>query len=377
MSPLLLLILYATLALAVSFLCSILEAGLLSLPRTHVEGMVERGSRAGRYLQKMKENIDRPLVAILTLNTVAHTIGAAGVGAQAGSIWGGPTNQNVAVGIAGAIMTFAILVLSEIIPKTLGAVYSRQLAVFIAITTRGMMILCAPFIWALEGINKMLHLQPHKKSISRAEVLSTLRLGWKAGTLADREHRIVSNMLGLSSVPVEEVMTPRIVVTSLSHDLTVPEVFENHWPLHFSRIPIYDDTGDGSKENLVGYISRFDLNKLMREDPIPDVKVATLAKPLLKVSEETSVADLLERLLRERRHIAMVIDEFGAMAGIVSLEDLLETLLGQEIVDESDIAVDMQELARSRTARNGLRQRKELESTPPPEASTEVPPEKK
>ncbi len=337
-----LLIIYGAVAIGVSFLCSMLEAGLLSLPRSQVEAMVERGSRTGIVLQGMKENIDRPLAAILTLNSIAHTVGAAGVGAQAAVVFG-----DVAVGIATAVMTFAILVFSEIIPKTLGAVHARALAGFTATTTRGMIVLCFPLIVVLEQINRLIGYERHKDRITRSEVLATIRLGREGGSLGAREHRIVSNVLALANIGLAKVLTPRTVVFSLPRNMTVREAISQHYPIRFARIPVYEDSPD----NLTGYVPRFEIDKASAAGR-DDEPLAALAKPLITFPELATVADALERMLREGQHIALVVDEYGSTEGIVTLEDLLETLLGDEIVDETDEVVDMQDLARKRAARH-------------------------
>ena len=333
-----LLIVYGTLAIGVSFLCSLLEAGLLSLSASRIEAMVEQGSRVGRMLQHMKNNIDRPLAAILTLNTIAHTVGAAGVGAQAAVLFG-----DAAVGVASAIMTLAILVLSEIVPKTLGAVHARALAPVIAITTRIMIIVCLPLIIMLEWVNRAIGYQRHNDRMTRSEIMASVRLGHESGSLGEREHRIVSNVLALTNVRLARVLTPRTVVYSLPQEMTLGEVVDKHVPIRFARVPLYEQSPDHCET----YVPRFDIDKAIAENR-RDVRLADLARPLLAVPELASVADALERMLAQHEHIARVVDEYGGMEGIVTLEDLLETLLGQEIVDETDPVVDMQHLAKRR-----------------------------
>lgn len=336
-----LLFIYAALAICVSFLCSLLEACLLSLPRSHVQTMVDNKAWAGPTLKEMKANIDRPLSAILTLNTVAHTVGAAGVGAQAAVVW-----NDTAVGIASAIMTLAILIFSEIIPKTLGATHAKRLATFTAFTTKGMIWLCLPLILILEQFNRLIGYERHQASMSRAEVLATLRLGREGGTLDEREHRVVANVLALSNIPVSKVLTPRTVVFSLSQDMTVDQVIEQHYPLRFARVPVYGD----STEHIMGYVARFDLHQARAENR-GSAKLSDISKPLMAFPEAASVADAFEQMLGKNAHIAQVVDEYGGMDGIITLEDLIETLLGEEIVDETDTAIDMQELARRRAKR--------------------------
>lgn len=331
-----LLLVYGALAIGVSFLCSMLEASLLSLPRSYVEAMAARGSSVGIRLKQMKERIDRPLAAILTLNTIAHTVGAAGVGAQAAVVAG-----DRAVGIASGIMTLLILVLSEIIPKTLGAVHAKSLAGLTAVLTRGMILLCMPVIVVLEQVNRLVGYQREKDQIGRSEVFATIQLGRVAGVLGARESRIVSNLLATTDITLADVLTPRTVVFSLPKDTTVRQAVAENQPIRFARIPVYED----SSEKVMGYVSRVDLYTASNAGR-GDAPLATFARPILVLPEPASVADALEQMLPHRHHIALVVDEFGGMAGIVSLEDLLETVLGEEIVDETDPATDMRELAK-------------------------------
>ncbi len=333
-----LLLLYGMLALGVSFVCSLMEAALLSLPRSHVEAMAAEGSRTGAMLKHLQENIDRPLSAILTLNTVAHTVGAAGVGAEAAVVF-----DSDAVGIASAIMTFAILVFSEIIPKTLGAVHARGLAGLTAYITRGMIWLCYPLVVLLEWVNRLLGYRRRKAGLGRGEVLATLRLGNELGSLADREHRIATNVMSLPGVRVTEIMTPRTVVFALPTEMTVADVLAEHEELNFGRIPVYEETMD----HCTGYVHRFQIHKAAAEGN-QELTLADLRRPVLTVPDLASVADAMEQLLNRNEHIAVLVDEYGGMSGVVTLEDLLESLLGQEITDETDPVTDMQDLARRR-----------------------------
>jgi CBS domain containing-hemolysin-like protein len=331
-----LLLVYAVLATAVSFLCSLLEACLLSVPRSYVESMVERGSRAGPRLRELKNAIDRPLAAILTLNTIAHTVGAAGVGAQAAVVFG-----SGAVGIASAVMTLVILIASEIIPKTLGAVHAKRLAAFTTYTVHALIMLCLPLIIPLEWINSRMGHPRQGESISRAELLATIRLGQSSGVLREREHRVAMNLMALSTTRLREVMTPRTVVFSLPAETTVGQVIERHHPIRFGRIPVYE----GAPDRIGGYVTRFAVHKSHRRGEL-DRPIRELSEPIPIMPETATAGDALDALIRERRHIALIVDEYGGMTGIITLEDLIETLLGDEIVDETDAAVDMQEFAR-------------------------------
>ncbi|NLX07201.1 MAG: DUF21 domain-containing protein [Phycisphaerae bacterium] len=332
------LLVYGLLAIAVSFLCSLLEACLLSLPRGYVEALVERGSRYGRTLRDMKENIDRPLAAILTLNTIAHTVGAAGVGAQAAVVFG-----SGAVGIASAIMTLLILVASEILPKTLGAVHAKALAIPAAVTIRLMILLCLPLIIPLEWINRLVGYQRHADRLTRAELAANIRMGHASGAMDHREYQIASNLISLSDVHLVDVLTPRTVVFSLPEEMTVGQALAEHDPIRFARIPVYA----AAAEQITGYVPRFALDAAHSAGQ--DARsIKELARPLPVMPEQATVADALETFIRDKHHIALVVDEYGGMSGIVTLEDLFETLVGEEIVDESDAVADMQELARRR-----------------------------
>ncbi|MHC4136866.1 MAG: CNNM domain-containing protein [Planctomycetota bacterium] len=331
-----LLIAYGLLAVGVSFLCSMLEASLLSLPVSYVKVLEEKGSRVGRLLLAMKINIDRPLAAILTLNTIAHTVGAAGVGAQAAVVFGSHV-----VGIASAVMTLLILVVSEIIPKTLGAVHAKRLAGPTAYATRTMIVVCWPIIVALEWVNRLLGARREAQRLSRAELAATLRLGQQAGALEKREYRVVANLLAMSKARLSGILTPRTVLFALPEKRTVAEVEAEHAPLRFARIPVYRETPD----TVTGYVARFDLSRAAAKGE-GGLTLRSLARPITAFPEQASAADALESLLEKREHIALVVDEYGGTAGIVTLEDILEELLGQEIVDETDAAVDMREKAR-------------------------------
>ena len=330
------LFLYAALALGVSFLCSLLEAGLLSLPRGYVQTMVDRGAPAGPALLKMKENIDRPLAGILTLNTVAHTVGAAGVGAQAAVVFG-----DAAVGFASAGMTVLILVVSEIIPKTLGAVHARPLAPFTAAMTRVTTILAMPALVPLEWLNRLIGYERDQERLSRGELVSTLHLGQRSGAMEAHEYQIVSNLVSLSSVQLKDVMTPRTVVFSLPERMTVAEASSSHRPFRFDRIPLHEGRADVVRR----YVPRFAIESALASGE-GETRLGEIALEMPVLPEQASVLDAMRRSLGTRQQIALVVDEYGGMVGVVTLEDLLETLLGEEIVDESDEVSDMQHLAK-------------------------------
>ena len=348
----LLLIVYATVALGISFLCSMLEASLLSIPSSHVAMLAERGSRFGRRLQDMKSQVDRPLSAILTLNTVAHTVGAIGVGAEATKLFG-----HAWVGIVSAVMTLLILVVSEIIPKTLGAVYAKSLARFTTVTTHLMMLATYPIIVVLQWTSRLITPGQQKETLSRGEFLAAVRLGRQAGSLDAREYQTVQNLMSLGGIKVHQILTPRTVVVALPEDRTVDEIIQENPSLLHTRMPVYRDSID----NVTGYVTRYELNEAYRSED-KDTPISEFARPIKAIPEQSSVANALNLMLHRHEHILIVVDEYGGLEGIITLEDVIETLLGIEIVDETDTAVDLQEVARRLAQHRQARNRRDKES---------------
>lgn len=334
------LVFYLSLALGVSFLCSLLEAGILSLPASQVEVLAQSGKKSGIKLKEMKNNIDRPLAAILTLNTIAHTIGAAGTGAQILKIFG---NQWVALG--SVIITVLILVLSEIIPKSLGAAHAKRLAPFTAVAIQGMIWITLPVLIPLQWISRALG-GGHHAAMTRAEFAVTAELGGSAGVLKPAESRVIRNLLGLGQVPVRDVMTPRPVVFMLPQSATVADTLSEHPDLRFSRIPLHD----GDVDHLIGHVTRHAILKASHHDRGGQT-LSELMQPLGEVDENQSVAKVMERMTNKQEHLVAVKDEFGGTSGLATLEDCIETLLGVEIVDETDSVEDMREAARMLMAR--------------------------
>lgn len=331
-------LLYLALALGVSFLCSMLEAGLLSVPRGHIGSLVEQGKASGRLLQRMKEGIDRPLSAILTLNTVAHTVGAAGVGAKAQGVFGSEW-----VSVISAVLTLLILLLSEIVPKTLGAVYSKELSGFTAFVTDFITRSLLPLVWVCELLSRLVAGRRRQPALTREEFASLTELGPKEGALREEEATIIRNLLGLRAVLVRDVMTPRNVVLMFQADRTVGEVAGPRFRLPFARMPVYGQTPD----ELLGIVHRYDLlqaHKAGRDDrPLRE-----LMRPIHVVPEHGSVADAMRQMVQRRAQMFGVVDEYGGTAGVVTMEDAIETLLGVEIVDETDKVADMRAMARRR-----------------------------
>lgn len=331
----LLLVIYILIALGFSFYCSIAEAVLLSVTRPYIGLLEKEKEKSGKLLKKLKNDINRPLAAILTLNTIAHTMGAAGAGAQATLVFG-----NAYLGVVSGILTLLILVFSEIIPKTLGAHYWRQLAVPVSHSIRFLVWTLYPFVILSEKLTSGLTREENIK-ITRNEMAAMAELGEKEGQLARHESRILKNLFLLRDTSIKDIMTPRSVVFSLSNHMKVSDFFDQHNTVRFSRIPVYNKHPD----NITGFVLRADL-LLAQARGNTETTLETYTRDIKLLNEETDVLSAYEYLLDSRSPIMLVIDQFGGILGLVTLEDILETLLGLEIVDEGDKIPDMQQLAR-------------------------------
>lgn len=331
-----LLLIYAAVALGFSFFCSLAEAVLLSMSPFYVQTLIRSGHRSARLLRSLSTNLDQALAAILSLNTIAHTVGAVGVGAKAAEVWG-----SAWVGVASAVLTLLILVLSEIIPKTIGATSWRTLAPTLAPA----IWLLVKALWPLVILSeKLTRLIAHGKPVSRfqrEELAAMAEVGAEEGALLPKELRIVKNLVRFRAITTADVMTPRIVMFALNESLTVGEVMERHPDIQHSRIPIFGKNVD----DVTGVVLKADLYLASARDR-HDTPLVELRRPLKAVPETMSLMTLFEQLLDEGRHISVVVDEYGGIAGLVTQEDVIETLLGLEIVDEHDTTEDMQELAR-------------------------------
>lgn len=331
-----LLFIYVAIALVFSFICSISEAVLLSTTTAHVTLMEQQERSGGKLMRELKEDINKPLAAILTLNTIAHTVGAAGAGAQASAVFGSQW-----LGLASAILTLLILVLSEIIPKTLGATYWRHLSGITAHALKFLVWILYPFVWMSEKFTRGLSKSDEPGGFSREEFAAMAELGEKEGQLQQKESQILRNMFLLHETPVAAVMTPRPVVFSLSASLTVDAFFSAHDDTRFSRIPIYEN----DREHLIGFVLKGDL-LLAHARGNSKRTLRHYCRDLQALPETSTVYDAFEYFIQHRLHIMMIVDEYGGMEGIITLEDILETLLGLEIMDEKDKQMDMQEHAR-------------------------------
>ena len=328
---------YFMTALFVSFLCSLLESVLLSLSIAHVSVIEKEGGTSGKLMAELKENINKPLAAILTVNTVANTIGAAGVGAQTLMIFG-----NEWVAISSGVLTLCILIFSEIIPKTIGAIYSKSLVPFSAYTIRILMFIAWPFVLLSETMSKFIHKGENggESKASREELLAMAEISEDEGSIDEQEGDIIENLMKLDDMPVEDIMTPRSVIFAMKESDTVGTVVEEHSPIAFSRIPIFQKDLD----DIVGIVNRYDLVNKQAEDQF-DIKMNEIMKPIESILEKASVSDVLDLFVKRRQQMFLVKDEFGTTTGLITLEDAIETLLGVEIVDEHDNVVDMRKLA--------------------------------
>ncbi|MEN8116992.1 MAG: CNNM domain-containing protein [Bacteroidota bacterium] len=331
-----------------SFLCSIWEAVILSVTPSYVSRMQTEKPRLGKRLNMYKEDIDRPLSAILTLNTIAHTVGAIGVGVQAGKLFG-TTKINLIIfeatyeSLIAGLMTLAILILSEIIPKTLGANYWKKLTSFTVRSLRILVFVLAPFVWISKWITHLVKKDGEKSVFSRADVAAMADAGLKSGAIDKEEKSIIQNLLRLENLKVKDIMTPRSVVLSLDEDQLLGELYKEHNPFQFSRIPVYSESTD----SITGFILKDTILENIAADK-HSKKAVEIRRKVLFVENSLSVAGLLDILILKKQHLAMVADEFGTIVGLATMEDVIETLFGLEIVDESDKVADLQKLAREK-----------------------------
>lgn len=335
-----LLILYALLSIATSFLCSVLEAALLSVTPTYIKIKTKEGKAFAKTLAKFKQDIDKPLIAILSLNTIAHTVGAILVGVQAEKTFGDGSN---AVGIVSAIMTILILVLSEIIPKTIGAKYWKNLGNF---TAKVLTIILVPLrysgiLWLLMLFTKLIGSSAHANQMSKEEFVALTEAAEKEGVFEKSESKFIKNLMVYKSILAKDVMTPFSVALSEAENTSIEAFYKKHKKLKFSRIPIYKE----KPNNITGFILKDDLlEEIINNNG--KKPLSTLKRKLLITAVHTPIQHLFNFFIEKRAHIAVVTDEFGNTVGIITMEDVIETLLGLEIMDESDSIADMQHLAR-------------------------------
>lgn len=333
-----LIFLYLSVALGISFLCSILEAVLLSTPMSFISMKEAEGNMKAVALRKLKTNIDKPIAAILSLNTVAHTIGAAGVGAEAVKVFG-----EAYFGVISVILTILILVLSEIIPKTIGATYWKKLALSSIGVIRFMIIICYPLVWVSEFITRLISSKEHEATVSREEVSAMVDAGVKEGVFELKENRVIQNLIKLENIKVAEVMTPRIVTIVASEKESVKEFYSDKSFRPYSRIPLYEQDMD----IITGYVLIKDVLECLSDDKF-EVRLSDIKRSIMHISDADSVSVAWEKMLASKDHIALVVNQYGSFEGIVTMEDIVETILGLEIIDEKDTIVDMQQFAREK-----------------------------
>ncbi|MGC1471144.1 MAG: CNNM domain-containing protein [Psychroserpens sp.] len=350
-----LLIFYAVISIFFSFLCSILEAVLLSITPTFIKVKKQEGKSYADTLEEFKKDVDRPLIAILTLNTIAHTVGAILVGVQAkvayaelyGSevktLFGIQFTEDVMVGVVSTLMTILILVASEIIPKTIGATYWKQLSNF---TAKALRILIFPLrwtglLWILRLTTKLIGGKGHGSILSREGFLVMADMAHEEGVFQENESKIIRNLLNFKEVFAKDIMTPRTVMKAEDEDTTVKDFFDRNMNLRFSRIPIYS----GEADDIKGLVLKDEVFKEMALDN-GGKKLSELKRHIIVIDRELPIPKLFEQLVATRNHMALVVDEYGSVSGLVTMEDVIETLLGLEIMDESDSVSDLQSMAR-------------------------------
>ncbi|MBR0500139.1 MAG: DUF21 domain-containing protein [Bacteroidales bacterium] len=338
MSPISILLLFLLAAMAISFLCSILESVLLSTPISYITMREEEGYKPATRFMQYKEESARPLAAILALNTIANTVGAAGVGRQAAAIGGSEF-----FGWMSAITTLLILVFAEIIPKTIGTSYYRQLMGFTTRVLRALILLMYPIVILIELITRIFQKDDDEASVSREEVSAMANVGEEEGVIDESENRIIQNVIKLDDVKAYDVMTPRVVAQTASENMSLKNFYKDKDFEHYSRIPVYSE----SPEYITGYILRSEALECLAEDKF-DMRLSEIKRDITFFNEEQSVADIWDTLLAKKEQIGLIIDEYGCFQGILTLEDIIETILGLEIIDENDEVSDMQQFARER-----------------------------
>lgn len=350
-----LLIFYASISIFFSFLCSILEAVLLSVTPTFINIKKQENKPYALGLETLKKDVDKPLIAILTLNTIAHTVGAILVGVQAKVVYaelygassrkilGISFSEDIMVGVVSTIMTILILVASEIIPKTIGATYWRQLAHF---TTTALNILIFPLkwtgiLWLLQLTTKLIGGSGHGSVLSREGFIAMTNIAHEEGVFHESESKVIKNLLNFKDILAKDIMTPRTVMKTESETMTIEAFFKENHNIRFSRIPVFSETED----NITGLVLKDDVFKEMAFDN-GDKKLSDVKRKIIIVNRNIPIPSLFEELVQSKNHMALVVDEYGSVSGLVTMEDVIETLLGLEIMDESDNVADLQLLAR-------------------------------
>lgn len=322
-------------SIAVSALCSTLEATLLSTPLSYISGLEEQGVKGAARLKRLKQSPDRPISAILCLNTIANTVGASIVGSLVYEVYGDPL-----VGVFSTIFTLAILIFSEIIPKTIGTSYWRSLAIPASAIISAMIFITFPLVWILEHLTHLISSRSTQVSVSREDISAMVSVATEEEVIETEEKKMIQNLLKLDEITAHEIMTPSTVVEMAEGQMTIKEFYDSD--LTHSRILVYDEE---NSDYVIGYVLRQTVLEKMAEDRFA-TSVREISRPILSFPESEPVGNIWEKFLEKKEHISVIIDEYGTFRGIVTLEDVIETMLGQEIVDETDEVVDMQEYAK-------------------------------
>jgi CBS domain containing-hemolysin-like protein len=355
-----LLILYAVLTIALSFFCSILEAVLLSVNPTYLKIKISEGKKYAFDLQKMRDNIDEPLIIILTLNTISHTVGAILVGVQAKELYSSINNntyeilgilitEDLVVGTVSGIMTILILLVSEIIPKTLGATYWHKLLRFTSVFLKTIIPVFkySGILFLLQFFTSLINKSKNKNVFSREDFSTMAEIAEEEGVIEESESDIIKNMVKFKDVKIRNIMTPFSVMKIASENISIKDFYNNNPNLSFSRIPIYSTKMD----NITGYVLKDNiLEQIVKKNG--DLNLSYIKRKSIFSNYESLIPKTFDKLIKEREHISMVIDEHGTVRGLVTMEDIIETLLGREIMDETDTVKDMQALARSKDKKN-------------------------
>jgi len=333
-----LIITYALFAIVVSHICSLLESIMLTTPMSYVNMLEQNNVPGAKRLKRLKSQLDRPISAILVTNTISNTVGASLVGSEASKLF-----DSTGVGIISATFTLLILLLSEIIPKTIGTTYWRKLAVPASKLITWLIWITFPLVYIIERFTHLISRHANTVNVSREDVAAIVTTGAEEGVLEKGENKMIQNLLKLDEFTAHEIMTPSSVVTMAERSQTIRDFYKDEGMKQFSRIPLFDKEND---EYATGYVLKQEILERMAEDKF-NTQLKELERPILSFQEDTSVSDIWEKLLESKEHISVIIDEYGTMRGIVTMEDVIETMLGYEIVDEKDEVVDMQELAKA------------------------------
>lgn len=332
------LLVYLFLAVAVSFLCSTLESVLMSTTLSYINLRQEEGYAPAERMHRYKTDTERPLAAILSLNTIANTVGAAGVGQQATIVFG-----SAWFGVVSAAVTILILFFGEIVPKTIGTTYWKDLMGFTANTIHLLIVILFPVVWLVEQFGRLMPEGEDEATVSREEVIAMANVGEEEGVIEEDENKIIRNVMRLETVKAFDIMTPRVVANIAPESMTVRQFYDNDIYDHHSRIPVYQE----EEEYITGYVLRDDALENMADDHF-EKTLGDIKRPLPAYNEEENIGDIFDKMLRDKSQIAQIIDEYGCFVGIITLEDIVETIFGLEIVDESDVITDMQQYARER-----------------------------